>query len=140
MSDKKHELTCSIVTPEKAVFETEADAVTVYAFDGEVGIMPGHAPLVAKVGLGQVTVFIGNEERKLVVDGGFLQVNDDKVTVLTTRAALDQDIDRDEAEKTLQKIKDAPEPKDPDDFGDWQDQRTWAEIRERIAPPRPAKF
>ena len=62
------------------------------------------------------------------------------MSVLTTRASLDQDIDRDEAEKTLKEIKDGGEPKDPDDLVEWQNNHTWAEIRERIAPPRPAKF
>ena len=64
----------TVISPERAVFDGEADAVVVPAFDGEVGILPQHAPLVTLLGEGTLTVRRGGETSRFRVAGGFLQV------------------------------------------------------------------
>jgi F-type H+-transporting ATPase subunit epsilon len=76
-------LTVAVVSPEKTVYEGTAQSVVAPAYDGEVGIMPGHAPLLTLLGEG--TLRIGNDV-KLQVKGGFLQVADNQVRVVTESA------------------------------------------------------
>ncbi|GAC1652663.1 MAG: hypothetical protein NVS4B3_15050 [Gemmatimonadaceae bacterium] len=76
-------LKVSVISPERVLFEGEAPSVVAPAFDGEVGILTGHAPMMTLLGKG--TLRIGGSEQRLAVDGGFLQVVDDVVRVVTER-------------------------------------------------------
>lgn len=85
-------LTIEVVTPEKAVLVGSAEEVILPGSEGQMGILPGHLPLLSGLGIGQMTVKgfkgeIGREqvsgERKFFVDGGFVEVLPDKVTVMT---------------------------------------------------------
>lgn len=98
-------LQVSVVTPEGSVLETEARAVVFPAFDGEIGILPMHAPLLTGLGIGtlRVTRLDGGVER-LYVDGGFAQVVDDKVILLTEQASALEDLTPEQAEAELQKF------------------------------------
>ena len=75
----------TVTTPEKTEFDTQADAVTVPLYDGEIGILPGHSPMVGRVGYGLLKVRRGNVETVFYIDGGFVQVTRDAVSVLTDR-------------------------------------------------------
>lgn len=76
-----------IVTPVGAVCDTEVDSVVVPAEDGELGILKGHAPLLASLGEGEIKLKLNNQALKgYRVQGGFLQVQDDKVQVLAEKA------------------------------------------------------
>jgi F-type H+-transporting ATPase subunit epsilon len=100
MADRTLKL--SVVTPEKSLFDEEAEAVTVPAWDGEIGILPGHARLLAKLGLGELRMtLVGGRAEALFIEGGFVQVADDRVTVLTDSACHLQDIDVNEAEQRV---------------------------------------
>lgn len=89
-------LRCIVVTPERTVLEEEADFAAIPAFDGELGILVGHAPLVARLGPGELRLVAGGQVRqRLFVDGGFAQVRSDTVTVLTPRADAAAQLDRD---------------------------------------------
>ena len=77
-----------VISPEAKVFEGEADMVVAPAWDGEIGIMRGHAPLMALLGAGDLRVQRAGATEHFVVQGGFLQVIDDVVTVLSERAEL----------------------------------------------------
>ena len=76
-------LTVAVVSPEKTVYEGTAPSVVAPAYDGEVGIMPGHAPLLTLLGEGMLR--IGNDV-KFKVTGGFMQVADNQVRVVTESA------------------------------------------------------
>lgn len=76
-----------VISPEATVFEGEADSVVAPAWDGKLGILRGHAPLMALLGAGELTVARGGATERFHVEGGFLQVVDDVVTVLSERAA-----------------------------------------------------
>jgi F-type H+-transporting ATPase subunit epsilon len=79
-------LRCVIVTPERAVLDEPADFVAVPMYDGELGIEPGRLPLIGRLGYGELRVRRGATLHRYYVDGGFVQVRSDVVTVLTARA------------------------------------------------------
>lgn len=79
-------LTVSVISPERVLFEGEATSVVAPAFDGEVGILTGHAPMMTLLGTGTLRVEGGAGAQRYTVSGGFLQVLDNKVRVVTERA------------------------------------------------------
>ena len=81
----KH-LQCVVVTPERAVLDTPADFVALPMYDGELGVLPGRAPLIGRLGIGELRVKHGGQVTHLFVDGGFAQVRGNTVTVLTPSA------------------------------------------------------
>ena len=72
----------TISTPEKKLFEGEADSIAVPGQEGQMTILPGHAPLLSALAQGDVIVTVGSGEKTFQVDGGFIEVNEDGVTVL----------------------------------------------------------
>ncbi|HEY7154063.1 MAG TPA: ATP synthase F1 subunit epsilon [Gemmataceae bacterium] len=99
---RNRELHCAIVTPEKALLDEAADFVAVPMFDGELGVLPGRAPLIGRLGYGELRMRRGTQTRRFFVDGGFVQVRDNTVTVLTSRAMRAEDIDTSAATHALQ--------------------------------------
>ena len=79
-------LRCIIVTPEATLLDTAADFVALPLFDGEAGIAPGRAPLIGRLGYGELRVRQGAQTQRFYVDGGFVQVADNLVSVLTNKA------------------------------------------------------
>ncbi len=92
---------CIVVTPEETILDVETDFVAAPLFDGEVGILPKHSPLIGRLGYGELRLKKGAETSHYYVDGGFLQVADDVISVLTSRAIPAAKIDRTTAEKQL---------------------------------------
>lgn len=84
---------CVVVTPERTVLEESADFIAFPAYDGEVGVLPGRAPLVARLGPGELRLTAGGHSRRYFVDGGFGQVLDNVVTILTPRARPIDELD-----------------------------------------------
>jgi F-type H+-transporting ATPase subunit epsilon len=80
-------LNVSVISPERTIYEGEADMVVAPAWDGQVGILRGHAPMLVLLGEGDLSVWSGKQESKFRITGGFLQVVDDVVTVLSEYAA-----------------------------------------------------
>ena len=79
-------LKVSVISPERVLYEGEARGLVAPAFDGEMGILPMHAPLMTLLGKGVLRVDTVDGERRFGVDGGFLQVVDNQVRVVTERA------------------------------------------------------
>jgi F-type H+-transporting ATPase subunit epsilon len=79
-------LQCIIVTPETTALDTPANFVALPLFDGEAGVAPGRAPLIGRLGYGELRVRYGANTKRFYVDGGFVQVADNIVSVLTNRA------------------------------------------------------
>jgi len=73
----------SIISPEETVFEGDADRIIVPAWDGEVGILKNHAPMMVLLGAGELRVGKDDDEESFEITGGFLQVIDNVVTVLS---------------------------------------------------------
>jgi F-type H+-transporting ATPase subunit epsilon len=92
----------SVVTPEGAVLDAEARSVVFPAYDGEIGILPMHAPLLTEVGIGALRVTEPDGGKvTLYVDGGFAQVADDQVTLLTESAMPIEDLEPQRAERAV---------------------------------------
>jgi len=95
-------LRCVVVTPEETVLECEADFVVLPLFDGEVGIAPLHSPMIGRLGFGELRIRSGSETTRYYVDGGFVQVADNLVSVLTNRAIKSEDVDSKAAQEQLE--------------------------------------
>ncbi len=78
-------MSVAVISPERTIFEGEADLVVAPAWDGEVGILRGHAPMMVLLGSGDLRIRLEGQEQRFYVSGGFLQVIDDVVTVLSER-------------------------------------------------------
>jgi F-type H+-transporting ATPase subunit epsilon len=79
-------LRVSVVTPEQTVLEQSTDFVALPLYDGELGVAPGHGPMIGRLGHGELRIGHEPNAQWLYVDGGFVQVADDVVSVLTNRA------------------------------------------------------
>ena len=73
----------TVISPDAAMFDGQADSVVAPAFDGKVGILPRHAPFMTLLGEGTLVVRQGTSDTRFTVRGGFLQVVDDKVRIVT---------------------------------------------------------
>ena len=88
-----------IVTPERLVYEDEVDSVNVPGIEGELGILPHHAPLVSTLGYGELRIRKGGAEESFAIVGGFVQVRPDKVVVMAETADLASEIDLERAQE-----------------------------------------
>ncbi|HEX5814970.1 MAG TPA: F0F1 ATP synthase subunit epsilon [Methylomirabilota bacterium] len=92
-------LTLELATPTRMVVAEVVDEVVIPGSQGYFGVLPGHAPLLATLGIGELTYRNGREERHVAVAGGFAEVRNDKVIVLADAAELPGEIDRARAER-----------------------------------------
>lgn len=97
------QLRCVIVTPERALFDEPADFVALPLYDGEIGFLPGRAPLVGRLGFGELRIKQGNNTTRFFIDGGFVQVRANVVTVLTSRALKADEVTPDRAREASEK-------------------------------------
>ena len=96
------QLKCVVVTPEETALDQEATFVVVPLFDGELGIGNGHSPLIGRLGFGELRVTgTDGQTNRYYVDGGFVQVSSNVVTVLTGRAMPASDVDVEHAREQL---------------------------------------
>ena len=86
-----------IVTPERQVFSEEVDSVVCPGIEGELGVLPHHAPLLTTLGVGELRIRRGGEEEFFAIAGGFLQVRPDKVVVMAETADMAAEIDIEKA-------------------------------------------
>jgi F-type H+-transporting ATPase subunit epsilon len=96
-------LTLELATPTRLVVSAEADEVVVPGSQGYFGVLPGHAPLLATLGIGEVTYRIWRDEHHVAVAGGFAEVRNDKVIILADSAETPADIDRARAERAKER-------------------------------------
>jgi F-type H+-transporting ATPase subunit epsilon len=95
------QLSCIVVTPENVALEAEADFVALPLFDGEIGIAPDHSPMIGRLGYGEMRIRNAGNESRYYVDGGFVQVANNVVSVLTGRAVPSNSVDGGVARKSL---------------------------------------
>ena len=76
----------SVISPERVLFEGEATSVVAPAFDGEVGILNDHAPMMTLLGKGSLRLAGGGSDRQFQIEGGFLQVVENNVRIVTEKA------------------------------------------------------
>jgi F-type H+-transporting ATPase subunit epsilon len=135
-------LRVELATPTRLVLAEEADEVVVPGSDGYFGVLPGHAPLLALLGVGEVMCRIGRMERYLAVSGGFAEVGPERVTILAETAERPEEIDtsralaaRERAERRLAAARGGGEEIDYARAAEALDR---AQVRLRVATRRPA--
>jgi F-type H+-transporting ATPase subunit epsilon len=108
-------LQLEIVTPERLAFSDQVDAVFCPGVEGELGVLPHHAPLLSMLGVGELRIRKGSDEEFFAIAGGFVQVRPDKVVVMAELADLSSEIDleaaedaRNDAERAIQAGFDEP--------------------------------
>jgi F-type H+-transporting ATPase subunit epsilon len=124
-----------LVTPEREVWAGEADFVTARGVDGDLGVLPGHAPLLAALAVGPVFIEAGGSRTAVAVDGGFLHVAgaDDDVTrvdILAERAVLPDELGGDDAETHERR---AEELRSEDRLDEAREEQAKATVRRRVA-------
>lgn len=105
-------LTVEIASPEGIVFQDEADEVILPTEQGEVVILPMHTPIYIKLTEGEVIVKKGKQEYSVAITGGFLEVNDNKVTILSDYAIRSEKIERLRAEEAKKRAEEAMKNKE----------------------------
>lgn len=109
-------LIVSVVTPDGPVLEEAFEMISCKSENGELGILPGHIPLVAPLQISAVRLKNGDTEQKIAVSGGFLEVRPDKVTVLAQTAEKPEDIDKARAEEALARAEERLNQKGQDEI------------------------
>src|SRR5580658_3474316 len=108
-------LHCIVVTPERALLDEQAEFVAVPLYDGELGVLPGRAPLIGRLGYGELRLRRGGATQRFFIDGGFVQVRDNVITILTSRAVRAEDINPAAVERALEEThQPAPTPEAQD--------------------------
>ena len=98
-------LALEIVTPERVALTERVDSVSLPAFDGEMGVLPGHEPYLVQLTAGPVRVRAGDAERRFAVSGGFAEVHKDRVEVFAETAEMADEIDVERARQALERAK-----------------------------------
>jgi F-type H+-transporting ATPase subunit epsilon len=106
-----------VVTPERKVLEAEVDRVEIPGLDGELGVLPGHTELISQLRpAGLLTYHIDDKKGEVAISEGFVEINPDKVIVLTNKASRPEEIDitkamasKERAERQLQKALSDPD-------------------------------
>jgi len=96
-------LTLEIVTPEAKVYSDTIDSVVIPTVEGEIGILPGHIPLLTQVAQGELRVAKGAETSFLAISGGFAQIEGDSVRVLAEQAITEEKIDENAVEAAMKR-------------------------------------
>jgi F-type H+-transporting ATPase subunit epsilon len=102
-------LLLEIVTPERLAYSDTVDAVNLPGIEGELGVLPHHAPLVSMLGVGELRIRKGGAEESFAIVGGFLQVRPDKVVVMAETADLASEIDLEKAQQARREAEQALE-------------------------------
>jgi F-type H+-transporting ATPase subunit epsilon len=99
---------CIIVTPEETLRDTPADFVALTLYDGEIGIGHGHTPMIGRLGAGEMRIVHAGQTEHFYIEGGFVEVLDDVVSVLTGRAVPVSELDEIAAMDQLESARNRP--------------------------------
>lgn len=98
-------INCSILTPEKTLYEGSVGFAVVQAHNGELGFLYNHAPLVSELGIGEIRLRDDNKTEYLVIEGGIVEIRGNKMIVLAENAYTKDELNTAEIEKRLKEIK-----------------------------------
>lgn len=96
-----------VVTPERQVVDEQAEYIEIPALTGYIGVLPGHAPLIAELAVGEINYKTGSNVKRLAVAWGFAEVLPQKVTILAETAERAEEIDVSRAQSAKQRAEDA---------------------------------
>ncbi|HVF54951.1 MAG TPA: F0F1 ATP synthase subunit epsilon [Pyrinomonadaceae bacterium] len=124
-----------VITPERRLLSEAVDFVTVPGLSGELGILPGHTPLISELQTGVLSYTQGGTSRRMLVSGGFVEVGSDRVSVLADLAEFPEEIDaararieREQAERSLGSFSGTPE-----EFNEARTQLERSQVRLQLA-------
>jgi F-type H+-transporting ATPase subunit epsilon len=100
-------LRLEIVTPEAKTYSDDVDSVVIPGIEGELGVLPMHAPLMTQLEPGELRVLKGGKELRLAVGEGFVEITSEKVAVLTDMAVKESEIDEAAAEEAVRRAEEA---------------------------------
>jgi F-type H+-transporting ATPase subunit epsilon len=132
-------LLLEIVTPERLAYSDTVDSVQLPGSEGELGVLPHHAPLVSTLGIGELRIRKGGTEESFAIVGGFLQVRPDRVVVMAETADMASEIDLEKAHEARREAERALEgaaPTDAVDLAAARAQLQQALLRVRVAERR----
>jgi F-type H+-transporting ATPase subunit epsilon len=131
-------LLLEIVTPERLAYSDSVDAVNLPGIEGELGVLPHHAPLVTMLGVGELRIRKAGVEESFAIVGGFLQVRPDKVVVMAETADLASEIDLEKAQEARREAEKVLEgaPTDAADLAAARAQLQHSLLRIRVAERR----
>ena len=101
-------INCVVVTPEETALDTKTEFIALPLFDGEKGVGANHSPMIGRLGFGELRLGRGDKIERYYVDGGFVQVADNVVSVLTSRAVPAGELDVEAAEQQLKDAEKMP--------------------------------
>ena len=132
-------LSLEVATPSRLVVAETVDEVVIPGSQGYFGVLPGHAPLLATLGIGELMYRKGTSQMHLALTGGFAEVRNDKVIVLAENAERPDEIDRERAQRSKERAERRLAGREPGDvdFARAQAALTRALLRLQVAgPPR----
>ncbi|TAL39430.1 MAG: ATP synthase F1 subunit epsilon [Spirochaetes bacterium] len=101
---------CSVLTPDRVLFEGHIDFAVVQAHDGEIGFLFNHAPLVAELGIGEVRLRSADQANYLIVEGGFVEIRENELIVLAESAFKKEELAKDALDRQIKDIETAEKP------------------------------
>jgi F-type H+-transporting ATPase subunit epsilon len=122
-------LALQIVTPERQVLAEQVDDVILPSVNGYMGVLPGHAPLLAQLDVGEVSYSVGNQRHYLAVSGGFAEVLRKSVSILATTCEKAEEIDLERAQQSKERAEGRMKP----DTADVEFSRAEASLRRALA-------
>ena len=127
-------LSVVVVSPAGSIYEGAAHWVTVPGQNGQLGIWPRHAELVAALGAGPLRIGTGDQVTRFAVRGGFVRVGRNRVTVLVDRAVSPGNINQAEVRRELEEtLAELQHPRSEAEFADLLERRAWSETRLRMS-------
>ncbi len=103
-------LNCNVLTPERQIYEGQVDFAVVQAYDGEMGFLYNHAPLISELGTGEIRLRSGDSAEYFYVDGGFVEIKNNSLIILAQQAVSKQDLKPEELESRIKEITALPKP------------------------------
>ncbi len=131
-------LLLEIVTPERLAYSDTVDSVVLPGSEGELGVLPHHAPLVSMLGVGELRIRKGGTEESFAIVGGFLQVRPDRVVVMAETADMASEIDLEKAQQARREAEQLIESgsSEPSDLASARAQLQQSLLRIRVAERR----
>ncbi len=106
-------INCTVLTPDRVLYEGDVDFAVVQAYDGERGFLYNHIPLMSELGYGMVRLYTGDKVEYLQVEGGLVEIRNNELIVLAENALKKEELSLDDIKKTLTDLTSAEKPADP---------------------------
>ncbi len=97
-------LNCTIITPEKNIYEGDVNFAVVQAYNGEMGFLHDHAPLISELGVGEVRLMRGDSVEYVFIEGGVVEFHKNKMIILAEKAFTGEDLSEDSLNERLSQL------------------------------------